>query len=150
VTTNCSPPSFAADIYPLLAQQNGSFGCAASGCHSGGAPAGGLAFLNPLGDLDAGMAYAELLGTDGGSDAGGAPYCDAGVPGAPSTQCACVSRVVPGNINVSFLIDALSDDLPAQCAYASPMPIDSTGQWSPLTACSLELIEQWIGAGANP
>ncbi len=39
--TSCSNPSFGRDIYPLLAQTNGSFGCSASGCHSGAQPAGG-------------------------------------------------------------------------------------------------------------
>ena len=36
----CRSPSFATDIYPLLAQQSGAFGCSASSCHAGPAPAG--------------------------------------------------------------------------------------------------------------
>ncbi len=114
--SNCNKPSFAADIYPLLAEQGGSFGCSASSCHSGGSPAGGLAFIDSNGNLDAGMAYAELLSPPGAGDAGdGIPYCDGGVPGnAPATECACVSRVIPGNHNGSYLIDVLLNDLPGQ------------------------------------
>jgi hypothetical protein len=149
--TNCTAPSFATDVYPLLAQQSGALGCSASGCHTGDMPAGGLGFLDAAGEMDAGMAYAELVGVDGGGSSEGVPYCDGGVPaGAPSTQCACVSRVVPGNIYASVLLDLLEDDVPGQCANTPPMPIDDTGGWSPLSSCSQQLIQQWVSTGANP
>ncbi len=148
----CDKPSFAADIYPLLAQQSGSFGCSASGCHSGGSPAAGLAFLDSSGNMDAGMAYAELLNPPGPGDAGdGIPYCDGGVPGnAPATQCACVSRVIPGNHNGSYFIDTLLNDLPGQCAKSLAMPLDDAGVWTPLGSCSQQLMQQWVDMGAAP
>jgi hypothetical protein len=151
VDAGCATPSFATDVYPLLAQQSGDFGCAASGCHSGGAPAGGLAFLDDAGQQDAGMAYAALVGIDGGGGSDDAPGCDAGIPpGAPSTQCACVSRVVPGNIYESYLIDTVVNDLPGQCATSHPMPIVANDAWSPLGGCEQQLLQQWVSAGANP
>jgi len=147
----CTSPSFATDVYPLLAQQAGAFGCAATGCHSGGAPAAGLTFLDESGDMDAGMAYAELIGLDCGNSPGGVPTCDAGLPaGAPSTECACISRVLPSDLNDSYLIDVLTDKLPPGCAADLPMPINSDGGWEPLAACPLQLIEQWVEFGANP
>jgi hypothetical protein len=146
----CATPSFATDVYPLLAQQSGAFGCSASGCHTGSSPAGRLGFLDSAGHLDAGMAYAELVGPDGGDGTVTVPGCDAPVPGAPSFECACLSRVVPGNANASFLFELLEDDPPVQCGSALGMPLDSTGQWDPLGACAQQLLEEWVSAGANP
>ncbi len=145
--TPCTIPRFARDVYPLLAQQSGDFGCSASGCHSGGSPSGGLAFLDDGGQPDAGMAYAELtgIGASAGSDV---PFCDAGLPaGAPSTQCACASRVVPGLPDGSILIGTLTHSLP--CA-SRPMPLDDAGDWVPLSLCAQQLFEQWVSLGANP
>jgi hypothetical protein len=148
--TSCVAPSFARDVYPFLAQQTGAFGCSASGCHSGGSPPGGLGFLDDGGLMDAGMAYAELVGTDGGGGSAGAPFCDAGVPGgAPATQCACVSRVVPGYIYGSYLIDVVVNDIPGNCAFTLPMPTDGVN-WLPLSECSEALLSQWVTAGAAP
>ncbi len=97
------------------------------------------------------MAYAEMVGVDGGGEASGVPACDAGVPsGAPSTQCACLSRVVPGDLADSYLADVLSNDLPASCNTNLLMPIDKDGGWISLSACSQQLIEQWIEFGASP
>jgi len=147
----CTAPSFATDIYPLLSEQTGDFGCAASGCHSGAGPAGGLGFLDSDGNLDAGMAYAELLGVDGGGSSAGIPACDAGLAlGAASTECACASRVVPGDAGDSYLVDVLSDHLPANCATDLPMPLDADGGWAPLNGCEQQLIIQWIATGAGP
>jgi len=159
---NCSTPSFATDIYPLLAQQSGTWGCAASGCHSGAAPAAGLAFLDSDGNMDAGMAFAELLGTGSPPppDAG-IPFCDGGLPpGSPATQCGCVSRVVAGNENASYLIDTVTNDLPCAvladggkiCAQSclAAMPIDDGGGWVPLDKCSQQLLIQWVHQGAAP
>jgi len=153
---NCATLSFAADVYPLLAQQSGSFGCSASGCHGGPNPAAGLGFLDSNWMMDAGMAFAELLSPppaasgDGGSSES-IPYCDAGVPGdAPATQCACVSRVLPGNHNGSYLIDVLLNDLPGLCPHNLAMPLDDAGGWTPLGSCSQQLMQQWIDTGAAP
>ncbi len=97
------------------------------------------------------MAYAELLGLDGGGPSVGVPACDAGLPaGASSTECACVSRVVPSDPGDSFLIDLLIDNPPPSCAADLPMPIDSDGGWLNLSACELQLVEQWVRSGANP
>jgi hypothetical protein len=147
----CTAPSFATDVYPLLAQQTGAFGCAASGCHSGASPAGALGFLDENGNMDAGMAYAELLGVDGGGSSAGIPGCDAGVPpGAPSTQCACVSRVIPNDGGDSYLVDVLTNQLPTNCATDLPMPLDDDGGWAALDGCARQLIIQWIETGAGP
>jgi hypothetical protein len=115
-------------------------------------PAGGLAFLDDGGQQDAGMAYAELMGIDGGSDSEVFPYCDAGTPaGVPSTQCVCVSRVVPGSVDESYLIDTLVNDIPAQCANTGPMPAPTgNGPWISLDHCSQQLVEEWVRTGANP
>ena len=151
---NCSTLSFKNDVYPLLAQQSGSFGCSASGCHSGTNPAGGLGFLDQNYYMDAGMAYAELLsvpsssGGDGGSSI---PFCDAGVPmDSPATTCSCVSRVIPGNPAGSYLVDILMNDIPGQCAMNQAMPIDDAGGWTPLSSCSQQFMQQWIMSGAQP
>ncbi len=146
----CNTLSFAADIYPLLAQQSGTFGCSASGCHSGPNPAAGLAFLDSNYHMDAGMAFAELLlpPPGGSSPDAGIPYCDAGVPAdAPSSQCRCVSRVLPGSHGSSYLIDVL---LNAPCDGKLAMPIDDAGSWTPLGTCSQQLMQQWIDTGAAP
>ena len=101
--------------------------------------------------MDAGMAYAELLGLDGGGSSAGIPECDAGLPaGAPSTECACVSRVVPSDVGDSYLVDLLFNDLPANCLANLPMPIDADGGWISLNACAEQLVEQWIEFGAGP
>jgi len=97
------------------------------------------------------MAYAELLGLDGGASSAGTPACDAGISeGAPSTQCACVSLVVPDSTSESYLIDVLLGQLPTGCAGNLDMPIDSDGGWAKLDSCSLQLVEQWVEYGANP
>ncbi len=145
----CATPSFATDVYPLLAQQTGAFGCSASGCHAGSSPAGALGFLDSAGQMDAGMAFAELVGPDGGGSVNVAG-CDAPVPGAPSTECLCLSRVVAGNGNASVLIDLLLDNPPVQCSTALGMPLDGTGQWAPLSNCALQLVREWVNSGANP
>jgi hypothetical protein len=149
----CNTLSFAADVYPLLAQQTGSFGCSASGCHGGPNPAAGLAFLDSNFHMDAGMAFAELLDPPPPSgDAGSTiPYCDGGVPAdAPASQCGCVSRILPGNHNGSYLIDVLLNDIPGQCSHNSAMPIDDAGSWTPLGSCEQQLMQQWIDTGAAP
>ena len=147
----CAIPSFARDIYPLLAQETGAFGCSASGCHTGKTPAGGLSFLDENGAMDAGMAYAELLGVDGGAGLEGVPGCDAGVSsGAPSTQCACVTRVVPGDLADSYLIDTLVPAFPRNCSTNLPMPITDSVGWIPLPPCDLQTIAQWTVSGAGP
>jgi len=148
----CASPSFATDVYPFLAQQKGLFGCAASGCHSGATPAAELAFLDPVGELDAGMAYAELIGSVPGVASvcpDECPRCDAGVvSGDPAYECSCVSRVVAGNIYQSYLIDVLANDLPGACSTRLPMPTDGTN-WLPLSGCQLQLVEQWVATGAG-
>ncbi len=150
----CASPSFATDVYPMLAQQSGDFGCAASGCHSGARPAGALGFLDPTGEMDAGMAHAELMGLGGEPDGGAGlvsvPGCDAGIPGAPSSACLCLSRVVAGHGNASVLIDLLLDNPPLQCSGRLGMPLDDAGQYAPLSPCALQLIEGWVNSGANP
>ncbi len=149
----CATLSFATDIYPLLAQQTGAFGCTASGCHSGANPAAGLAFLDSNGNMDAGMAFAELENPPTATGDAGIPYCDGGVPGgAPSTECACVSRVVSGSNGIfeSYLIDVLLNDLPGQCATTEAMPLAFDGGWAPLGSCEKQLLEQWVQTGANP
>jgi hypothetical protein len=147
VGTPCASPSFERDVYPFLAQQAGAFGCSASGCHSGTMPASNLPFLDQDNHLDAGMAYAALVGTGGGGDAGSESFCDGG-EGVQSIQCACQSLVTPGNIYASYLIDALSSDLPAGCNNRLAMPTDGQN-WIPLPACSLQLVEQWVATGAK-
>ena len=155
IAAPCATLSFATDIYPLLAQQSGDFGCSASGCHSGGSPAAGLAFLDDGGQMDAGMAFAELENPPippANGDAG-IPYCDAGaIGGAPATTCACVSRVVSGTngVNQSYLLDVLLNDLPGTCPQNPLMPIAFDGGWSPLGSCEKQLMEQWVQTGANP
>jgi hypothetical protein len=96
------------------------------------------------------MAYAELLGSgDGGlMDAGGS--CDGGVAFAASTECACVSRVVPGDVLDSYLVDVLDNSMPASCAANLAMPIASDGGWAPLSVCDIALIAQWVTTGAQP
>jgi hypothetical protein len=145
--TTCPVPSFANDIYPLLAQTSGAFGCSASGCHAGANPSAGLAFLDENGLQDAGMVYAELLGNP---DAGvTVPGCDGGpIEGVPSTQCACTSRIAPFNINASYLYTTLINN--GICGNGEPMPITHDGGWIALNGCSQQLIQQWINAGALP
>jgi len=147
-TGSCATLSFATDVYPLLAQQDGTFGCSASGCHSGAGPAGALGFLDSDGDQDAGMAYAELVGNQDGGGGGGGSTCDGGTPtGVPSTQCACVSRVLAGNAGASYLADVVTDNLPCP---SEAMPITDAGAWAELGPCAQQLIEQWVNTGANP
>ncbi len=110
-----------------------------------------LSFLEDDGGMDAGMAYAELLGVDGGGTSASIPGCDAGLaPGAPSTQCACASRVVPADVSDSYLINVLSNALPANCRGNLLMPIGSDGGWAELPPCSMELIVQWVTSGGSP
>ncbi len=154
ITMPCSTLSFATDIYPLLAQQTGAFGCTASGCHSGANPAAGLAFLDSNGNMDAGMAFAELENPPTATGDAGIPYCDGGVPGgAPSTECACVSRVVSGS---NGIFESLPDRRAAQRPARSVrddrgrMPLAFDGGWAPLGSCEKQLLEQWVQTGANP
>jgi hypothetical protein len=152
-TSACATLSFANDVYPLLAQQTGAFGCSASGCHAGANPSAGLAFLDSNNNQDAGMAYAELLLPPPamGNTGPAVPYCDGGVPpDAPASECACVSRVTSGNINASYLIDVLLNDLPGTCPATRAMPLDDAGGWTPLSSCSQQFMQQWVNGGANP
>ncbi len=97
------------------------------------------------------MAYAELLGIDGGGEGAGVPSCDAGLPpGAPSTECACANRVVPGDTGDSYLLDVLFNQLPANCLHEPLMPVAPDGGWSSLPACSSFLLVQWVTSGAAP
>lgn len=87
--------------------------CATSGCHSGGAPAAGL-------NLQAGNAYAELVGIASSQDAG-------------------LMRVNPGNPDDSYLIRKLE----GTASSGQQMP-----PGAPLAQAEIDVIRQWITDGA--
>jgi len=92
--------------------------CVASGCHAGAQPAGGLS-------LEAGQAYASLVGVDS-SEATGRKRVVAGDPAASWLECkvdpACVDR------------------------QGGQMPLGG----GPLASEDLDAIKSWIQSGANP
>lgn len=88
--------------------------CVFAACHKGAAAAGGLS-------LDPGQAYAALVGTP--------------AVGAPTRV-----RVVPGDVDASYLIEKLESETPAA---GDPMPPAAR-----LSQERLDLIRRWIEAGA--
>jgi hypothetical protein len=144
-TAVCKQPTLTfADVATILNDTTAPLGCAAAGCHSAAAKAGGL-------DLSSAQAaYAGLVGLpDAGPNT--TVGCDGGPNGTagniPSQACPCVARVVPGIPTSSYLIDALTDSS-ALCPGAAPMPIDVDGGFHPLSACQVQLLSIWIKQGA--
>ena len=111
-----------AAVEPTLAsiqQQLFTPGCALPSCHSSASRRGGLV-------LEAGSAYAQLVGVTAENDA---------------AKAAGKLRVVPGHPEQSFLIDKLSRLNPGE---GSLMPYTGTM----LPAAQVEAIRTWIRQGA--
>jgi hypothetical protein len=90
-------------------------------CHSGAAPAGGLALTD-------GLSHDQLVGVSSSN---------------PAAQQAGLLRVKAGDPNNSFLIVKLTGP---SLTEGSPMPLSK----APLTPAQLQLIRDWITAGALP
>jgi hypothetical protein len=116
--------SFATDIQPILADS-----CATSGCHQasgmtpGGRPSdGGPGNVKSELILDAGLAYEALVGVPSG--------------------CSGMNFVEPGDVSASYLMNKLTGS--EMCA-GTKMPKGG----APLTQAQLDLIGNWICAGAE-
>jgi hypothetical protein len=120
-------------------------GCSQVQCHSAALRAGGLrldskatAYDNLVGQKAAGPCIKDAGGTGDGAAAM--------TPGTTtSTVCGCgpsgLTRVVAGNPDESLLVEKLADNAP--CGERMPQ----TGL--PVSAEQLDLVKQWITAGAN-
>ena len=95
--------------------------CIDAGCHSGAFPAGGLS-------LEAGKAHDQLVGVQ---------------PSNFAALQAGLVRVKPGDPDGSFLVAKVSGPTAAE---GSVMPLGKP----PLTAAQIQLIRDWITAGALP
>ena len=95
--------------------------CTDQFCHIGPAPAGNLILV-------AGMSHDQLVGMS---------------PSNPAAQQAGLLRVKAGDPDHSFLIIKLTGP---SLAEGSPMPLGK----QPLTPAQLQLIRDWIAAGAPP
>ena len=89
-------------------------GCVFSSCHQGAAAAGGLS-------LELAVAYSNLV--------------DVQAVGAPDRV-----RVVPGDLDASYLLDKLENPSPDA---GDPMP-----PTAPLSDTRLDMVRAWIEAGA--
>ena len=89
--------------------------CTQAGCHRGIVPAGSL-------DLTAGSSYSELVAV-------------------PSVQCTNRVRVVPGDVDASYLYSKL---IGIDMCTGSRMPKGA----APLSSADREMIRAWICAGA--
>jgi hypothetical protein len=56
--------------------------------------------------------------------------------------------VVPGDAEGSFLLRKLTNDLPEDRSLGEPMPKGEAIRWQPLPDDQLELVREWIAAGA--
>lgn len=95
--------------------------CTDQFCHSGPSPAGGLSLVD-------GMSHDQLVGVSASN---------------PAAQQAGLLRVKVGDPDNSFLLIKLTGPSPAE---GSPMPLGK----QPLTVAQLQLIRDWITAGALP
>lgn len=116
--------SFASDIQPILTDS-----CATSGCHQasgmtpGGRPSdGGPGNVKSELILDAALAYEALVGVPSG--------------------CSGMNFVEPGDVSASYLMNKLTGS--EMCA-GTKMPKGG----APLTQAQLDLIGNWICAGAE-
>jgi hypothetical protein len=118
-------------------------GCTQVQCH-GALQAGGLRL-----DTKA-AAYANLVGQKAAGPCikdAGAPAADGSVPTKPvtTTVCGCghtgAIRVIPNDPDNSLLVQKLSDT--EKCGERMPQ----TGE--PVTLAQLDLVKQWITAGAK-
>jgi hypothetical protein len=100
--------------------------CAVPMCHDASPQAASV-----MQDLRAGHAYPSIVGVRA------AEVCDGGVP---------LTRVVPGDAGASWLYHKIADDPPCT---GGQMPQSEVGAF-PLPHCAMEVIRQWIAAGAKP
>lgn len=56
--------------------------------------------------------------------------------------------VIPGDAEGSFLLRKLTNDLPEDGSLGEPMPKGEAIRWQPLPDDQLELVREWIAAGA--
>ncbi|HEX8951631.1 MAG TPA: hypothetical protein VF945_07280, partial [Polyangia bacterium] len=100
-------------------------GCATSGnggCHQVAPFGAGL-------NLSAGRAWTELAH-------------------APSNSSPGEWRVVPGDVDGSFLWQKLNDELATDGTEGVAMPRDAADQWAQLDAAQLAMVRCWIASGA--
>jgi hypothetical protein len=91
-------------------------------CHSGENAADGL-------DLLADDAYDSLVN-------------------APSALFAGEVLVIPGDVDNSFLMKKLLNALPEDQSQGDPMPRGEAIRWMPLPDEQLDMVREWIAAGA--
>jgi len=110
-----------------LAQAQVFSGCSGIGlmhCHSSAPFDGNL-------DLTEGHAWASLVNQD-------------------ATQSPGKKLVVPGDVNASFLMQKLTNDLATDGSEGVPMPNGEAIMWQELPPEKLAAVEAWIQAGAPP
>ena len=144
----------------------GSGGTAGSGALAGSGGIGGSGGSAGSGQATFTQVKATVFGSCAGSGVPGPMTCHGSAPyqgnldlfsdgafanlvGVPSDIDGTLIRVIPGDPENSFLYRKLINDLPQDLSLGDPMPLGEAIMWSELPSDQIQLLYDWIAAGAE-
>lgn len=144
----------------------GSGGTAGSGAVAGSGGIGGSGGSAGSGQATFTQVKAVVFGSCAGSGAPGPMTCHGSAPyqgnldlfsdgaftnlvGVPADIDGTLIRVIPGDPENSFLYRKLINDLPQDLSLGDPMPMGEAIMWSELPSDQIQLLYDWIAAGAE-